>query len=83
MTAGGFGFVKATKARPAPVFMGGFSKSCGENPLHENCLHRAPGNFRVIFVAADAALLTQGKDNKAKSAEKGRHPAVREGLSSP
>jgi hypothetical protein len=31
----------------------------------------------VIFVAADAALLTQGKDNKAKSAEEGRRQAVR------
>jgi hypothetical protein len=33
-------------------------------------------NFRAIFDAADAALLTQCKDNKAKSAEKSRRQAM-------
>jgi hypothetical protein len=45
------------------------------NALEKFCsvktaMHRTPGNFRGIFAAADAALLSQGKDNKAKSAEK-------------
>ncbi|MDD6188265.1 MAG: hypothetical protein PUB32_01640, partial [Clostridiales bacterium] len=39
--------------------------------------HIPARNVRGIFVAADAALLTQGKDNKAKSAEQGRRNAVR------
>ncbi|HWP80870.1 MAG TPA: hypothetical protein VN446_09555 [Candidatus Acidoferrum sp.] len=47
-----------------------------KNPLYENCLHLTPSNFRAIFVTADTALLTQGTDNKAKSAEKGRRQAV-------
>jgi len=42
----------------------------------KTAVHRAPGNLRVIFVAADAALLAYGKDNKAKSAETGRRPTV-------
>jgi len=43
-----------------------------ENPLRKNCLHISASKIREIFVAADAALLTQGKDNKEKSAESGR-----------
>jgi hypothetical protein len=37
----------------------------------------------MIFAEADAALLTQGKDNKTKSAEKGRRQTVRVRLPSP
>jgi hypothetical protein len=40
-----------------------------KNPLRENCLHLSASNIRGIFAAADTALLTQGKDNKVKSAE--------------
>lgn len=40
-------------------------------------MHLALGNFRVVFVTANAALLTQGKDNKAKSTEKGQCRAAR------
>ena len=35
----------------------------------KTALHISARNFREIFVAEDAALLTQGKDDKAKSAE--------------
>jgi hypothetical protein len=45
--------------------------------------HLSASNFQGIFVATDAALLTQGKDNKAKSTEKGRRQAVRVRLPSP
>jgi hypothetical protein len=49
----------------------------------KTALHLSARNFRGIFVAADAALLTQGKDNKAKSAEKGRRQAAWIRLPSP
>jgi hypothetical protein len=39
-------------------------------------MHLSARNFRAIFDAVDAALLTQGKDNKAKSTEKGCRQAV-------
>ena len=43
-----------------------------KNQLRKNCLHISASKVREILGAADAALLTQGKDNKAKSAESGR-----------
>jgi hypothetical protein len=49
----------------------------------KTAMHLSARNFRAIFDAADAALLTQGKDNKAKSAEKGRRQAVWVRLPSP
>ena len=44
--------------------------------------HLCEGFFRGIFGAEDAALLTQGKDDKPKSAEKGRAQTTRVRLSS-
>jgi hypothetical protein len=49
----------------------------------KTALHLSVSNFRMIFAAADAALPAQGKDNKAKRAEKGRRQAVRVQLPSP
>ena len=43
-----------------------------KNLLRKNCMHISASKIREIFVAANAALLTQGKDNKTKSAESGR-----------
>jgi hypothetical protein len=42
----------------------------------KTALHLSASNFRMIFVAADAALLTLSCDNKTKNAEKGRRQAV-------
>jgi hypothetical protein len=39
-------------------------------------MHLSARNFRAIFDAAAAALLTQGKGNKSKIAEKGHQQAV-------
>jgi hypothetical protein len=35
-----------------------------KNPLRENCRAPVGEEFSMNFVAADAALLTQGKENK-------------------
>ena len=39
-----------------------------KNLLRNNCLHPTASYFGGIFTAADEALLTQGEDNKGKSA---------------
>jgi len=39
--------------------------------------HLSLSNSRMIFAAADAALLPPGKDNKVKSAGKSHRQAVR------
>jgi hypothetical protein len=42
----------------------------------KTAMHLSARNFRAISDAEDAALLTQGKDNKAESAEKSRRQAM-------
>ena len=44
-------------------------------PLRENCPAPLGENFCSIFGADNAALLTQGKKDKAKSVQKGRRGA--------
>ena len=40
-------------------------------------MHLTASSFGVIFVLANEALLTQGEDNKGKSAQKSRCVAIR------
>ncbi len=57
----------------------GYSLRCfsclGTLPLRENCFAPLGEAFLSILGAEDAALLTQGKEDKAKSGEKGRRGA--------
>ena len=42
----------------------------GKRRQPKTARHLSANNFRLIFGADDAALLTQGKEDKAKSSEK-------------